>query len=957
MFLPPHKLSGTFGPGIAKQILTSKGKKNANEKNWTIEADNLAIGGEFHKEFYDNRVKKTFAKLVKPFGGKIDESGTRPSIEITKDMKVAFAQPQETFQAEVMPEETTAEAIQRKLQDKLNRLKKAQDILKIDDEDMDAYMNTELYLSKVRHQLDLMDDDVNYFLEEMKNAGFDMEDIGHFLYAQHAGERDAEIKRKNPKIDFDASGWDSEAMGGAPKSYLPGGKNYKKGTMALANKFRNKFINKRLKVLYDNGLITEEVYNDYISGKVYSHYVPLKGIASSKEYTGTGRGFNLTGKDIKEAKGRRSFANNPFAQIIEDMTQTIIRAEKNRVAQSLYNLIKNNELLMPDGTPYWEVKNIRYRPGYDKDGEMKRLTPENLDGTKEMIVYFDGKPKKIIIHDEVLYNNLNNLGMGKGVKFLSMAMNTMRNLYTTMSPSFWITNFQRDTMTNVLMHIGEGRTEIAGKTISNIPNAKLGIIQALTGGKGEWVDIYNDFLENGGKIGWIEPQTIEERTDNLQKNLNNLQSKNPVRTSVKGIFSLIEGVNTVFESSTRLATYKALLDSGYSKKRASQIAKNITVNFNKKGELGMALNQAYLFANASIQGGFNVARMLLSKRGIVLTGALFSAGYAMASYMRAEDEEEYDKLNDYHRFTKLMIPKPDGGFFPIQLPYGLNFPYALGVIMEELNNGDINATDAGIKALYLLSTTFSPMQGADLIDAVTPTALKPIVQWDRNKKYHGGKIKPDDSFKEVVPSSNYYDSANPTSIAISKSLNEISGGTGTRAGVLSVSPNNIDGLIDWFGPFMGSIYDVVGGQEFDNFRLKKLVHLEPGDYKPRSVVYDIKNKSITKKLTEADYARYERYLKIAMKDGSITESDKEDFRDEMETNQERVYLSPADADIRVSAKRGHKRLNRRDVTEQDINDYTHILEDAYSKELITKDEYDYRDEFIKKAWDRLEKDN
>jgi hypothetical protein len=249
------------------------------------------------------------------------------------------------------------------------------------------------------------------------------------------------------------------------------------------------------------------------------------------------------------------------------------------------------------------------------------------------------------------------------------------------------------------------------------------------------------------------------------------------------------------------------------------------------------------------------------------------------------------------------------------------------------------------------------MQGADLIDAVTPTALKPIVQWDRNKKYHGGKIKPDDSFKEVVPSSNYYDSANPTSIAISKSLNEISGGTGTRAGVLSVSPNNIDGLIDWFGPFMGSIYDVVGGQEFDNFRLKKLVHLEPGDYKPRSVVYDIKNKSITKKLTEADYARYERYLKIAMKDGSITESDKEDFRDEMETNQERVYLSPADADIRVSAKRGHKRLNRRDVTEQDINDYTHILEDAYSKELITKDEYDYRDEFIKKAWDRLEKDN
>jgi len=947
-----------FGKEIANQIIQGEGTKG-DHGYVTLETKDMVMGGEFHKEFYDVRVPQAFKKVIKPFGGKVVSGEYRNSIELTSEMNEAFARPQETFQAEVMPAETTPEAIQRKIQDKLNRLKKAQDILKIDDEEMDAYLDTELYLSKVRHQLDLNDNEVNDFMKEMKDGAFEIDDIGTFLYAQHARERDAVIKDRDPKIDFDASGWDNEAMGGTPQSYMPGGKNYKKGTKALANKFRNKFINKRLKFLYESGLITEEAYNDFKSGKVYSHYVPLKGIASSEEYTGTGRGFNLTGKDIKRAKGRSTLANNPFSQVLSDMEQTIIRAEKNRVAQSLYNLIKNNELLMPDGTPYWEVKNIRYRPSFDKNGEMQSLIPENLDGTKEMIVYFNGKPKKIIIHDKTLYDNLNNLGQGKGVKFLSTAINVMRNLYTTLSPKFWITNFQRDSLMNALMHVGEGRSDIAIGTLKNIPMAKWGIFQALTGGKGEWTDIYNDFLENGGKIGWIEPQTIEERTANLEKRLNNMQGKNPMRVAVKGIFSTIEGINTIFESSTRLATYKALLDAGYSKKKASQIAKNITVNFNKKGELGHTLNTAYLFANASIQGGFNVAKMLYTtKRGLMMHGALMTAGYAMASIMRADDEDEYDGINDYERFTKLMVPKSGGGYFPIQLPYGLNWPYALGIIAEEVNNGDITVEDAGIKALYLLTTTFSPIQGHDLIDAVTPTAGKPVSQWIRNKKYHGGNIKPEgEEAESMAPSRNYYDSANPLSIKFSKMLNKATGGTDIREGVVSVSPNNIDGIIEWFGPAMNSMYDLIGGKEFDNMNMKKLIHIEPGDYKPKSIVFDIINDSKTNKLTDTDLRRYSRYLEIAIDSGSLNEDDADKFAKEIKANQDRVNLSPEDATIRVNAKVGHKKLRGNKFTEEDIKNYTDMLEDAYDRDIITKGEYSYRYNFIDRAWEKLEEND
>ncbi len=955
------KLPGYFGKDITNQIIRGEGEAIGGNAT-RLEAKDMVMGGEFHKEFYDVRVPQAFKKVIKPFGGKVVSGEHRNSIELTSEMNEAFARPQETFQAEVMPDELYAEAIQRKLQDKLNRLKKAQDILKIDDEEMDAYLNTELYLSKVRHQLDLNEVEVDDFLKNIKDKDMSLDEIATFLYAQHARERDAVIKERDPKVEFDASGWDNEAMGGTPESFLPGGKNYKKGIKAVANKFRNRFVNKRLDILFEAGLITEEAYNGFKSGEVYSNYVPLKGIANAEEFSGTGRGFNLTGKDIKQAKGRSTVANSPLTQILEDVNQTIIRAEKNRVAQSLYLLIKNNELTMPDGSPYWEVKNIRYKPSYDKHGEVQSLIPENLDTSKEMIVYFDGKAKKIIIHDKTLYDNLNNLGQGKGFAFFSKAVNTLRNLYTTLSPTFWITNFQRDSQMNALMHVAQGRSDIALATIKNIPMAKVGISMALLGKKGEWVDIYNDFLDNGGKMGWVESMSIEERTAELDKKLKKAQGKNPVMGVVKGLFGVIEGINTVFESSTRLATYKSLLDAGYSKKKASQIAKNITVNFNKKGEWGQTINTAYLFSNAAIQGGFNVAKGLFTtKRGLALTGTLYTAGYAVASMMRADDEEEYDKLNDYERFTKLMIPKPSGGYVPISLPYGLNFPYAVGVITEEITNGNITPQEAGAKMLFLLATTFSPVQGADVVDAVTPTLAKPLAQWLRNKKYHGGKIKPDGyGTDEMAPSSNYYDSANPLSIKFTKFLNESTGGTDVRAGGLSMSPNNIDGIVEWTGPLLNSIWDVAGGKEFDNMNIKKLVHIEAKDYKPRQIMYDILEKSKTKKLSPTQMARYDRYKKIALKSGSATEEQVELQEAEIKKYQSRVNLSPSRATIRINVMQGHKKLLRKkDLTEQDIQEYTEQLDKAYYdyNDIMSEGEYNYRVNYIDKVWEKLEEDN
>ena len=72
----------------------------------------------------------------------------------------------------------------------------------------------------------------------------------------------------------------------------------------------------------------------------------------------------------------------------------------------------------------------------------------------------------------------------------------------------------------------------------------------------------------------------------------------------------IENVNDAFENSIRLSAYIEAREAGVSREDAAQLAKNITVNFNKSGEYGAVANAYYLFFNASIQGTARIVRSL-----------------------------------------------------------------------------------------------------------------------------------------------------------------------------------------------------------------------------------------------------------------------------------------------------------------------------------------------------------
>ena len=60
--------------------------------------------------------------------------------------------------------------------------------------------------------------------------------------------------------------------------------------------------------------------------------------------------------------------------------------------------------------------------------------------------------------------------------------------------------------------------------------------------------------------------------------------------------------NEIAENSARFETYKIGIQQGKSRRESALSAKNITVNFNKKGEWGQYIDQLFLFANAGMQG-------------------------------------------------------------------------------------------------------------------------------------------------------------------------------------------------------------------------------------------------------------------------------------------------------------------------------------------------------------------
>jgi hypothetical protein len=951
-----NQLEDYVGRAVARRIRALKGGRSEKEIYY-LEGNLLKPDRALKDKIYGTEIESRLNKLlkIKPKTINITNEGKNKYYSFNNKIKEKYILAQRSFQLEEaksnleIPKETTLQYVQRGVQDKLNRLDQIQKKIGVDQDELDAYMKADLFTSKATARIDKVNDWLvdgkDSFLVRMQEEGFTLDDLAEYMYAKHAKERNKHIKDTiNPENKFGSGMTNKEA-----NEIL---KSYDKKIEKFTKEFRAEVIDKRLDVLRDSGLIDEDAYNLFTSGEIFKNYVPLKGNASGQSIPMTGKGYNVTGKDIKRIKrGRSSRAENPVIQSIVDLNESIIRAEKNTIGKSLIKLIQENkDVVLDNGEKLWEAKGLKYLPRYDSNGEVEFMDPSRLQ-QNQLMYWDDGKAKVVTINDPALYEGLANVGMGRGVPILNQLNNYLRLINTSLNPEFMITNFQRDVQTATLQLSTNQSNKIAKKTAMTLPKAMKGIFDYLVLKKeSKWSKAYEDFIDQGGKIGWIDQGTVEQKEKDLKKKLDRYTNTNNLKLGIQSVANFIDDINTVVESGTRLSAYQNLIESGVSKEKASQIAKNMTVNFNKKGQWGSALNTFYLFFNASVQGGFNILKTLTSKKGQSIAGGLAVAGFVNSYINRAMDEDEWDEVNDYDKDTKWLFKYPGmKGYIPIMLPYGYNVFVATGRIVEEMTFGEMLPYQAYSRMLNAVDNAFNPIGGGTIFQMLSPTALDLPTQILEGKNWTGQPYKPEQApYGRKKPQSElYYDSARKTSIDIAKKLNELTGGNARVQGKISFSPEDIDLVTDFAtggtGRFLANSFEtgkmLIQDKELPdikNIPIARKFYVKKSEFKSKSIAYDLLERSETKKLTNYEIGVFKRRVKMANDAGALSDEQSEKMLEDLEKNIKYLNAPQKEIDTVQKIDKMYKQLKRNKLSKKEMNELYDLVDDAEFDEYITK---------------------
>ena len=177
----------------------------------------------------------------------------------------------------------------------------------------------------------------------------------------------------------------------------------------------------------------------------------------------------------------------------------------------------------------------------------------------------------------------------------------------------------------------------------------------------KWID---DFLNDGAKTGYFDSKEVDKIGTDLADLLDmaNGTNKGKLLKAKNKIGDFIEGVNGGIENGVRLSAYIEARKAGVPRPKAASFAKNLTVNFNRKGEIGTFLNSLYMFFNAAVQGNVNFARAIATPKVNEATGKKslnmaqkVAAGITISSFgwaalmreMAGDDEDDvpyWDKI-------------------------------------------------------------------------------------------------------------------------------------------------------------------------------------------------------------------------------------------------------------------------------------------------------------------------
>jgi hypothetical protein len=429
-----------------------------------------------------------------------------------------------------------------------------------------------------------------------------------------------------------------------------------------------------------------------------------------------------------------------------------------------------------------------------------------------------GKTTWIELKHRALARAMRGVGSELQGTILGRAMFSLARSYaallTSYNPEFVVSNFSRDLQT-ALINVGdiadrpEGtRRQIVKDALSL--KAIRGILSALRGeGTSEYAQWFEEYRHAGGKISFVGYNDV----DVIRAQINRAMKSGDIRRALSMAAKLIEDINSAVENGVRLSTYIALRRAGVPQDRAAFVARELGVNFNRKGEWGPAINAMYLFFNASIQGLTRVAQYATTKNGRYVIGSIFAAGMAIAmlNVLLAGDDDDgenaYDKIPDWVKERNLIIMLPGGkanDYIQLPLAWVYNVPFYAGEQVVAVLRGKKkplatagNVASAAFDAMNPIGSSSSFAQ------FVAPTFMDPVVQTLENRNWFGGPIYPQKFDRKKPDSETFFASVPAWAVDLARFLNSSTGGNVGKPGLIDVSPETIQHYLEFMGGGLG----------------------------------------------------------------------------------------------------------------------------------------------------------
>lgn len=664
----------------------------------------------------------------------------------------------------------------------------------------------------------------------------------------------------------------------------------------------NKATDAPLSKQYEGGLMSRETLEHVRN--MYGYYIPLRGFdetTSDEAYSYLGDRDRAFSPTLKKAKGRSSKAEDPLAHIASMMESAILQSNRNKlVRQKFLNFVENNPsdlfsvqklwVKWNEVTKAWEAVLPEFDPSDTSEEvirktqefeemmrENKRKDPKNFKLASEqpsipyrvvslseqmqhqIIVKRGGRDVVIIVNGDprvamAVNGQTNPDGEAKGhigaLFRAGAAVNRkLAGFYTSLSPNFVVKNFIRDIIyANTIAWVKESPT-YAMTYHANVAKLAGQMHRLVHLYEHDKLDMSNEthrafklFMKNGGETGYSQLRSM----DRHKKEIERMMKESGGRISPKQAFRLLgdtmEFANRGIEDLSRFAAFLTSRQMGRTIDRSIYDAKEMTVNFNKKGagstfydaatqsRVGNAAallsgtgRSLYLFWNVSIQGSVNIARAVKRnpKKGTAYLATFLALGILQAmlpALTGGDDDDRYWNLPDYVRRNNICFFVGDV-LVKIPLPQEARAIFGIGELGMSYSSGKEDKTP--MELAQTIAGQISQVMPLDLMDdsgathALMPSLAKPFFEAQTNHSWMGRPIWKDTDYNKAMPDwTKAYKATGGAYVWLAKELNALTGGDDYKQGWVNINPAKLEYMLKgYFGGLYTAADQIIKSSE------------------------------------------------------------------------------------------------------------------------------------------------